>query len=510
MNPTNPAGPILRAQSIVKKFGGAAALAGVDLEVSPGEVHALLGANGAGKSTLIKVIAGIHLADSGAITWMGGQHRFRDLRESMAAGIATMFQQLNVVEDLSVRGYLSLGRERTRFGLVDHRAESAVATEALARVGVDIDIRRSMRDLSVAERELVEIARAVSMDARLVIMDEPTASLGEAEVERLFGVIHGLRRDGVSVIYVSHKLKEVLDICDRATVLRDGRNAGTVEIRDVSTDDLLELMVGHQPVLATGRARQLSTSASIELVNVSTVAGLRGVNLSVREGEIFGLYGLMGAGRTELLRAIYGLDPLTSGSMTYQGSPWEPKTPTRAVRSGVGLVPEDRVREAMIPDASVADNLVLSAPSEVTRGVVVSRRREASVADASIRRIGIKVPSLSSPITALSGGNQQKVVLGRWLLADSRLLLLDDPTVGVDVAAKNEIYRLVREMAESGRTVIVSSSELDELLALCDRIAVMHRGAIVNTIHNQDGDARVLIRQSITGAEPEPGRGDMQ
>ena len=497
------AGPVLlQVRQVDKAFGGAAALSGVDLTIVEGEVHALLGANGAGKSTLIKIIAGIHAADGGDLAWRGEPLVVRSLHESMAAGIAVMFQQLNVVEDLTVGEYLTLGRERSRFGVLDRRHGMQEARSALAGIGIDLDVTRPAATLSVAERELVEIARAVSLDARLVIMDEPTASLGDAEVERLFEVIRALRVNGVAVVYVSHKLDEVLAITDRCTVLRDGRNAGSIDTADATKDRLLEMMVGRHVLTVAAPRPPVTTEPMLEIQDVSTATGLRAVNLTVCAGEIVGVYGLMGAGRTELLRAVYGLDPLTSGRVRLGGTDFAPRSTHSAVRAGVGLVPEDRVREAMIPDESVAGNLTLSAPWRVVRRGVFRRSAEREIARDTVSAVGIKTPGVLAPITALSGGNQQKVVLGRWLVAGTRMLLLDDPTVGVDVAAKADIYALVKSMTADGTSVLICSSELEELLLLADRIAIMHRGEIVTVVDRSHADVETLIRQSIVGQTP--------
>jgi len=501
--------PLLEARGITKRFGGALALDEASLSLHPGEVHALLGANGAGKSTLIKVITGIHRQDAGEILFDGAVVTNRSLRDSQRAGIATMFQQLNVVEDLSVGEYLTLGREKTRFGIYQRRRGTKAARAALEQLGIDLDMRRPAATLSVAERELVEIARAVSRDARVVIMDEPTASLGGAEVERFFRVIRTLRRRDVAVLYVSHKLEEVLAITDRATVLRDGRNAGTVETAQATQDSLLDLMVGsherHEPV-----SRTVSDEVVLSLHGVSTDGGLADISLELHRGEVLGVYGLMGAGRTELLRAIYGLDRITSGTMQVAGRAVTPASASSAVRLGLGLVPEDRVREALITDLSVAGNLTLTASRKLVRRGLYSSRRERSLAREAISRIGIKVPSIAAPITALSGGNQQKVVIGRWLVSDASILLMDDPTVGVDVAAKEEIYRLIHEATQVGTSVIVSSSELPELMRLADRVAIMHDRRIVDCVDTAGGDIEELIRESIIGSTTQPQRTEIQ
>jgi ribose transport system ATP-binding protein len=492
---------LLSARGIVKNFGGAPALDGATLEVREGEVHALLGANGAGKSTLIKILAGIHRADAGDIQWQGQTFHPRSIQDAAAKGIAVMFQQLNVVEDLTVGQYLALGREKRTFGFIHRRHSERMAREALRAVGFEVSLRRPAATLSVAERELIEIARAVSLDARLVIMDEPTASLGEHEVAQLFEVIRRLKDNGVAVVYVSHKLDEVLAITDRATVLRDGRNAGNLETSSTDKESLLNLMVGNRSLTPKSRTRTVTTEPALELINVSTSTGLRNISLRVNRGEIVGVYGLMGSGRTELLRACYGLDPIESGELLLNGKRFSPRSPRQATKAGLGLVPEDRVREAMIPDGSVAANLTLSASRRLTRGPYFDRRVEKRLANGSVKSIGIKVPSINASIGALSGGNQQKVVFGRWLVAEAKMLLLDDPTVGVDVSAKADIYQIIRDMTETGVSVLVCSSELEELLLLCDRIAILHQRRLVDIVDPHTSDAASVVRQSIVGAD---------
>jgi len=493
--------PLLRAAGVTKTYGGIAALSDVSIEVVAGEVHALMGANGAGKSTLIRVLCGVEHPDQGSIRWQGEAVSYRNLRDAMDAGIAVMFQQLNVVEDLTVGEYVTLGREKTRLGLLDKRAMLNAATAALDLTNIDLDPRRSAASLTVAERELLEIARAVSRDARLVIMDEPTASLGHAEVDRLFEVIDGLKRRGVAILYVSHHLDEVVAIADRSTVLRDGRNAGELPRASASKDALLEMMVGRS-ISARARPQRFEVGPPLlQLQGVCTATGVSDVNLTVHRGEVVGLYGLMGAGRTELLRALYGLDPVTSGSVRLGDREFIARSPYDAAANGIGFVPEDRIRHAIIGEATVAANLTLAAPTQVKRGRLYSLDKERRVAADAVDRIGIKVPSVSAGITELSGGNQQKVVIGRWLVRGTTLLLLDDPTVGVDVAAKQEIYRLIHEATASGMGVLVSSSEIEELTSLADRIVVMHRRRVVGVVESAGADGDAIVRLAIEGRQ---------
>lgn len=498
--------PLLRAAGVTKTYGGVTALADVALEIAPGEVHALMGANGAGKSTLIKIIAGVERMDSGTVEWRGNPASFHNVGDALASGIAVMFQQLNVVEDLSVSEYLVLGREVKRLGLLSKRASLVAAKAMLDHIGVELDVDRPAATLTVAERELVEIARAVSRDARLVVMDEPTASLGPHEIDKLFQVIRGLTSRGVAILYVSHHLEEVIQLADRTTVLRDGRNAGELDRSAAARDTLVGMMIGASAAVGdrVARTRRFTgTRPLLELRDVATSNDVRNVSLIVHEGEVVGLYGLMGAGRTELLRALYGLERVMSGDVTFAGSRLDIRSPIQARQRGIGFVPEDRLREALIGDASVAANLTLAAPEKVSKRGLFSSVKERRVATASVREIGIKVPSVAARVTALSGGNQQKVVIGRWLVRGTRLLLLDDPTVGVDVGAKQEIYRLIHEATESGMGVVVSSSELDELMRLADRIVVMHRRCSVGEFDAADHHHDAIVRLAIEGSHPE-------
>lgn len=493
-------GPLLVVDAVSKRFGGVPALTDVRLTIEAGEVHALIGANGAGKSTLIKTIAGVQRADSGEIRWRGTPVALRNLSDAIAAGIGVMFQQLNVVDDLTVGEYLTLGREATRFGWLSSRRTYAAARAVLQHVGIDLAVRRSAASLSTAERELLEITRAVSLDAQLVIMDEPTASLGRAEIERLFAVIRDLRDHGVAVLYVSHRLEEIMSLSDRVTVLRDGRNAGDVRTADTNRDALLEMMVGtrHRPAIT--RARRRAGAELLRLEGLSTVRGLHDIDLTVREGEVVGLYGLMGSGRTQLLETLYGMQP-HAGRVILRGREVTVRSPAQAVALGFGLVPEDRIRQGLITQATVAANLTVAAPHRTTRHGAFSERRERTEARAIVEEVGIKAPGVGAPITSLSGGNQQKVVIGRWLMTGARILLLDDPTAGVDVAAKDEIYRLVLHLADQGSGVLVCSSELDELLTLSDRITVMHRGTIVASVAVSEANAEQIVRAAIVGSE---------
>ena len=494
--------PLLEARNISKAFGGAHALKSAGLDVRPGEVHALLGANGAGKSTLIKVLNGIHRLDEGQIFWEGARVSIRNLADARALGIATMFQQLNVPSELTVAQYLTLGREVTSSSILRRGPTRTLAKESLDELGIELELDRLCGGLSVAEKELLEISRAVSQNARLVIMDEPTASLGIEEVAQLFSVIRRLRERGVGIVYVSHKLEEVLEITDRSTVLRDGSNAGTRDTADVDEAALLSMMVG-----SYARSEGVSTAVPVRgpeviaLRGVATESGLRDVSLALHQGEVLGIYGLMGAGRTELLRAIYGLDRITEGTVELNGSATGVKNPVHARSLGMGLVPEDRIREALIPDQSIVGNLAISSPQSTTRFGWFSKRKELALGLEAISDFGIKVHKPGASIMTLSGGNQQKVVLGRWFVAKSRILLLDDPTVGVDVPAKHDIYRLVRQLASQGVSVILCSSEVSEVLHVSDRILIMHRKRIVANLDRAEATAEELERLSIVGKQ---------
>ncbi|MBI5852491.1 MAG: sugar ABC transporter ATP-binding protein [Planctomycetes bacterium] len=497
--------PRVAARGIAKSFPGVRALDGVDFAVRPGELVALVGENGAGKSTLMKILAGVQAPDSGTLAIDGAPASFRSVAEAQARGIALIHQELNLCDNLAVGANVVLGREPKRFGLIDERAVRRASGVVLRRVGLDVDPSRPLHGLSLGQRQLVEIAKALLVDARVLIMDEPTSSLSLGETQRLFGVVRELASQGVSVVYISHRLGEVEALADRVVVLRDGRNAGELEHDEITHDAMVTLMVGRDL-----RRRIERRSFVADGAVVLRVRGLRSaawpasaVDLELRAGEIVGLAGLVGAGRSELLRAIAGVDAPRGGTIEVGGVALRIGDPRAAIAAGLALVPEDRKADGLLLDAGVRENLALPSLSRIDRYGFVDRKAERALAERSLRELAIKTPHVDQPVRALSGGNQQKVVLGKWLARSPRILLLDEPTRGIDVGSKDEIYRLVRGLAARGLAVLFASSEMEEVLGLADRIAVAHDGRIAGELDASIATEQAVLRLATgaTGAE---------
>lgn len=497
----NTSQTLFAARGICKWFGGVRALGGASLEIRGGEVHTLLGENGAGKSTLVKIIAGALKPDGGTLAWDGEPLSSLDLAASHRLGIRVIHQRLTTVSHLSVSENLLLGNEPHRFGMVQLRTARRRAQDALERIGVHLDLDRQAGTLRVAERQLVEIARALIGEARLLVMDEPTASLGEREVEHLFGVVRKLREEGVAIIYISHKLSEVMAISDRVTILRDGQTVRTVDINETDPGALVESMVGRVLAHDLGSRQQTvpDDSVVLEARSLFTSTGLSDISFKLHRREVLGVYGLMGSGRTELARALFGADRLLAGSLHVDGTPVILRSPRDARKLGLGFVPEERP-QAVFEDLSVLENATMAASKLTSRMSIVRHGLERILSGEMIRRLGVRAESIDSPMRALSGGNQQKVVLGRWLLRGSRILILDDPTSGVDVGAKAEIYRLISSETEGGLSVIMSSSELPELLTVAHRILVLHEGRVAGVLKGDRMTQRDVLHLAVRGA----------
>jgi ABC-type sugar transport system ATPase subunit len=470
---------LLVADGIHKRYGGVHALRGAHLAVLPAEVHALVGENGSGKSTLLKILSGQILADGGTVTMAGERVSFRRPTDALRSGIATVTQETTLVPDLSVAENVFLGSRLARRGpLVDWRTTRRRAASALQRLGLDVDPSWPVRRLRPDQQQLVEVARALSVDARVLILDEPTSSLTDDEVAALFRVVRRLRDEGVTTIFVSHRLQEVFALADRLTVLRDGRTVGEARSAEIDRPRLIELMVGRALVEVEPPPVQERGDAALSLRGLSLAGSFADVDLDVAPGEIVGLAGLVGAGRSELLETVFGLVRPGSGTIRVAGSGGPLRTPRRAIAGGVAFVPADRKLQGLVLEMSVRENLVMSSTARLARLRVPTARRELPIVRDAFERMQIRAHSARVPVATLSGGNQQKVVLGKWLATRPRILMLDEPTRGVDVGAKGEIYQLLFEAAESGVGILVSSSENPELLTLCDRIVVMFRGRI--------------------------------
>ena len=486
--------PILRAEGMHKRYGGVHALRGASLVVHAGEVHALVGENGSGKSTMLKILSGQVHADAGEITFGGRSRSFRNPTDALRQGIATVTQETTLAPDLSIAENVFLGhRMAKRGGMIDWRATRRRAEVALERLGLDLDPTLSVRRLRPDQQQMVEIARALSIDARVLILDEPTSSLTDDEVEALFGLVRRLREQGVATIFVSHRLNEVFAIVDRVTVLRDGRTVGAGPAAEFDRGRTIHLMVGRALEEIVPPPDSVAEGTSCLRVRGLTLPGaFENVDIDVGPGEIVGLAGLVGAGRSELLEALFGLHRPARGTVEIDGSPCSFRNPREAIRGGAAFVPADRKLQGLMLNMSVHENLVMASTSRLTRLRRPSRTRENAIVTQSIDELQIRAHSARVPVSTLSGGNQQKIVLGKWLAVGPRVLMLDEPTRGVDVGAKAEIYRLLFAAAERGIGILASSSEIQELLTLCDRVVVMFRGRVAATLARADAtEARI-------------------
>jgi ribose transport system ATP-binding protein len=496
---SSPRVPLIRVTGVTKKFGGVQALRGVDLEVLPGEVHALLGENGAGKSTLIKILSGVHAYDEGSIEIAGQQVAFDSPAKSREAGVAVVYQDLSLVESLSVGANLMLGREpRTRLGFVRQRELMAQVSAFLREHNIPLDPRVPVDSLPFAYRQMTEICKALMGDVRVLILDEPTSALTGGEEQILFDAIRTVTARGVGVIYVTHRLNEVFRISQRVTVFRDGANAGQFATAETDMKQLVAAIVGPRHAAmqarqetATGAAAQMAQNAQARgtaqdapVLTLSKVSNARlsGVDFSVRKGEVHGLAGLIGSGRTEILQTIFGLLPIREGTIDLDGEPLAARRPADAIRRGVALVPEDRHLQGLVLDHSIERNLTLPRLPQFSRGGWLRAQAAVQQARIAMKQLSVKAPDASTPAKFLSGGNQQKVVFAKWNYPRPKVLLLDEPTVGVDVGAREEIYGVVRDAARAGTGVVVVSSDLDELLRLCDRISIVVDGSIERTV----------------------------
>jgi len=484
---TPQAPPFVVVRNVTKSFGGAQALKGVSLDIVPGEVHGLVGANGAGKSTLIRILAGLVHPDGGTVAIDGKPTAIDTPHQATELGMNFIHQELAFIPGMTVLQNIMLGiPKRTRFGLVDWKAIAREVAPIAERVGITAPLGASVKGLSTAENWLINIARALVRKARLIVMDEPTASLSASESEKLFAIVRDLSASGVAVLYVSHRLDEILDLCHRVTVFRDGESVKELAGDTLTRRALVEAIVGgHPPGAAPVRQGTSGGKVVLSVDGVARLPRVRGVSFDLHEGEVLGLGGLVGAGRTELVRLIYGADRADGGRITLDGRPFAPRSPGAAVRAGLGLVPEERRTEGLVLAKSLAFNVGLANLDKLVISPLfrlISPRARANLALETIRALAIKSQGIETPVGRLSGGNQQKVVIGRWLQRAPRVLILDEPTRGVDVGARAEIHRLIRDLAATGQAILVVSSEPDELPDVCDRVLVMAEGRIVKEL----------------------------
>jgi ribose transport system ATP-binding protein/rhamnose transport system ATP-binding protein len=478
--------PFLVARGVQKAYGGAQALKGVSLTLRAGEIHGLVGANGAGKSTLIKVLAGLTHADAGDILIDGNPVTIGNPATASDLGMNFIHQELAFIPGMTVLENIMLGLpKRTRFGMVDWKAIARDVEPVARRVGITAPLNAAVKDLSTAENWLINICRALMRKARLIVMDEPTASLSAAESEKLFGIIENLRDSGVAILYVSHRLDEILRLCAGVTVFRDGNFVAVIDKPDLTRARLVEAIVGGAVEKLSHDKDYVRKDAILSVSGMTRLPKVDGVSFDLHRGEVLGIGGLVGAGRSELVRLIYGADRADSGVMMLEGRPFRPKTPAQAVKAGLGLVPEERRADGLLLTKSVAFNLQLSNLVNIVRSPalpLIDYRRRENLSAQIVRDLSVKTQSIETPVGLLSGGNQQKVVIGRWLLRQPKILVLDEPTRGVDIGARADIHKLIRSLAARGMAVIVVSSEPDELPDLCDRVLVMAEGRIVREL----------------------------
>ena len=493
--------PILEMRQISKRFPGVIALDAVDFEIGEGEIVALAGENGAGKSTLMKILGGVYQPDAGAIFINGRETRIRSVSDASANGIGFVHQELNVLDNLNIGENVFLGREPLWGGflrLVDRRKIHADTEIYLKRLGLDVPSETPVADLSIAQQQIIEIAKALSLNARILIMDEPTSSLTLTETERLLEVCKDLRASGVSIVYISHRLGEIKEIADRVAVLRDGKNAGVLAREEINHDNIVKLMVGRDinrffkpPVNA-----EKTDFAEIENLRTSRYPE-KAVSFDVRAGEILGFAGLVGAGRSEVAQAIFGVDPALAGTIRLDGKTVKISSARDAIKNGIYLAPEDRRHSGLILDVCVRENVTLPALSRYASAGLMNNSAECKISREMCEKLNVKTTSIETKAGNLSGGNQQKVVLAKWLSLDPKLLIFDEPTRGIDVGAKAEIYALMRQLAESGVAIIMISSDMEEILGESDRIAVMHEGSITGILDRAEASEEAIMQLAV-------------
>ena len=480
--------PLLTVDRVSKRFAGVQALQDVSLSLSEGEVLAVLGENGAGKSTLMKILAGVQQSDTGSISIHGEPVQLDSCRTAMSHGVVLIHQELNLADNLDIGANIFLGREPRRFGLIDRRTIERESRRFLDMVGLDESPSKLVGELTIGRQQMVEIAKALSTEAKVLIMDEPTSSLSGRETERLFEVVKDLRKRGVSIIYISHRLGEVIELADRVTVLRDGKNAGDLAKNEITHDNMVRLMVGRDVSKIFNRKPTTAHEVLFKVTNLVTPTWPQHrVSFEVRAGEIVGVSGLVGAGRTEVLRCLFGIDRALSGTIEMDGVTLQLDKPYDAIRNGIGLIPEDRKKEGLVLELPISANIGLAGlrKNQFAFGFL-NKRQESDDAAKMIQQMRIRTPNAAQIVQFLSGGNQQKVVIGKWLALGPRLLLLDEPTRGIDVGAKQEIYRLMEDLAAQGLAILFVSSEMEEILGMSDRVLVMHEGRISGELARKD------------------------
>jgi len=489
-------------KGINKSFGGVPVLNDAEFEITDGEVHALMGENGAGKSTLMKILTGVYTRDSGTVTVDGREVMYKNPQEAEKDGIVFIYQELNSLEDLTVEANVFLGKEICNsFGVCDKKAMTEKTSEILDKLGVKISPSEIMSDLSVGQQQMIEIAKALMEDAKVIIMDEPTAALTQGETVILFDVIKSLREKGVSIVYISHRMEEIFQLCDRITILRDGNYIGTEKISDIDMNEVVKMMIGRE---IGERYPKRSAPIGEEILKVEglTKKGkFKNISFSVRKGEVLGISGLMGSGRTEIMQAIFGNLPFESGKIEIEGKPVIINSPEHAIRYGLGFITEDRKEEGLMLEESIEKNVSLTNLDKISiKNVVIDKKKEDDLSEKAIEDLNIKCTGPSHECKKLSGGNQQKVVFAKWIYSNPKILLLDEPTRGVDVGAKKEIYTIMNELASKGVAIVMASSDLPEILGMSDRIMVVREGLIQGILEQKEADQEKIMILATGGA----------
>lgn len=485
---------LLKVSGLTKTFPGVIALDNVDFELKAGSVHAVCGENGAGKSTLMNVLMGLYGRDDGEIFIEGKPVSFNLPKQALEAGISIIAQELNPVPEMTVAENLFLGRESLKFALfLDYPDLLKRADEVLTQIGVTMDVNRKMKHLSLAEIQLVEIAKAISYDSKIIIMDEPTSAIGRKDVDLLFQVIESLKDQGKGIIYVSHRMNEIFQISDTITVLRDGRFIGTLKTSDTTRSELINMMIGRKLEDEYIKTNSPTEEYALEVNNFSKPGEFEDINLTLRKGEILGIFGLMGSGRSEFFHALFGIEKIYSGAVSVFGERRILKSPSHAMASGLALVTEDRKNSGLVLTSSIGENISLANLKTLSGHIFINKRKELDEINSYVRKFQIKTPTINQPVNTLSGGNQQKVVLSKWLMTNPRILLLDEPTRGIDVGAKREIYKFMSDFTNQGNAIIMISSELPEVLSMCDRIVVFRKGRISGEISRENASQEKLM-----------------
>lgn len=482
-------------KGINKSFGGVQVLNDAEFEITDGEVHALMGENGAGKSTLMKILTGVYTRDSGTVIVDGREVIYKSPQEAERDGIVFIYQELNSLEDLTVEANMFLGKEiRNSFGVCDKKAMEEKTREILNKLGVNIEPSEVMSDLSVGQQQMIEIAKALMVDAKVIIMDEPTAALTQGETVILFDVIKSLREKGVSIVYISHRMEEIFQLCDRITILRDGNYIGTEKITDIDINEVVKMMIGRE---IGERYPKRNTPIGEEILKVEALTKkgkFENISFSVRKGEVLGISGLMGSGRTEIMQAIFGNLPFESGKIEIEGKPAIISSPEHAIRYGIGFITEDRKEEGLMLEESIEKNVSLTNLDKISRkNVVIEKKKEDELVERAIKDLNIKCFGPSHECNKLSGGNQQKVVFAKWIYSNPKILLLDEPTRGVDVGAKKEIYTIMNDLASKGLAIVMASSDLPEILGMSDRIMVVREGLIQGILEQKEADQEKIM-----------------